>query len=82
MPIHGKNPADKRSNEIAHLIRDKGYSRDRAVAAAYNIVGEELDEMDDEEDLMFREDGPDAASPRFDEQELRRLLELCRESRR
>lgn len=70
VPRHG-SPEDKRSAEIAHLV-DKGYSMKRAAAAAYNMYGEE------EEDVQFREDGPGAASPRLDEKTLRGLLEKCR----
>lgn len=30
-------PAENKSEEISHLIRDKGYPQKRAVAAAYSI---------------------------------------------
>jgi hypothetical protein len=80
VPRHG-SAADKRGAEIAHLRRDKGYSASRAAAAAYSMYGEE----EEYEDLMGvgeDDDGPSAASPRFDEKTVRKLLELCREARK
>jgi hypothetical protein len=66
---HGYHESDdeRRGKEIAHLIR-KGWDKKRAAAAAYNMFGESDGEAS-------------AASPRFDEKTLRRLLEKCRGQR-